>query len=173
MRNNQSTLSLVFIFILLVYVLKLFGIITLSTGKIISYAFLLYGIVSVHLTLGTHRRAGLFLGTSIFLTGVVLFIVEYFDIIQPGVLVLPSLLFIVGIGFLMLFFDDFSNRVFSLHFRSSGFLLLFIGISHKKGSLVRLCRQDCLGTIGLLSGFYYTPWCIFSSEQKALEFPLP
>ncbi|MCU7500488.1 MAG: hypothetical protein HF309_14545 [Ignavibacteria bacterium] len=126
MRNNQSTLSLVFIFILLVYVLKLFGIITLSTGKIISYAFLLYGIVSVHLTLGTHRRAGLFLGTSIFLTGVVLFIVEYFDIIQPGVLVLPSLLFIVGIGFLMLFFDDYSNRVFLY---TSGVLVFFSFLS--------------------------------------------
>lgn len=112
MRNNQSTLSLVFIFILLVYVLKLFGIITVSTGKVISYAFLLYGIVSVYLTMGTHRRAGLFLGTSIFLTGVVLFIIEHFDIIQPGILILPSLLFIVGIGFLMLFLDDFSNRVF-------------------------------------------------------------
>lgn len=112
MRNNQSVLSLVFILILLTYILKLFGIITVSTGKIISYAFLLYGIVSVYLTMGTHRRAGLFLGTSIFLTGVVLFIIEYFDIIQPGILILPSLLFIVGIGFLMLYFDDFSNRVF-------------------------------------------------------------
>lgn len=122
MRNNQSTLGLVFILILLAYILKLFGIITLSTGKIISYAFLLYGIVSVYLTLGTHRRAGLFLGTSIFLTGVVLFIIAYFDIIQPGVLVLPSLLFILGIGFLMLFFDDYSNRVFLY---TSGILVFF------------------------------------------------
>jgi hypothetical protein len=96
----------------LAYVLKFFGIITTSTGKLVSYAFLLYGIVSVYMTMGTHRRAGLFLGTAIFLTGVVLFIIEYFDIIQPGILVLPSLLFIVGAGFLMLFFDDYSNRVF-------------------------------------------------------------
>lgn len=122
MRSNQSALSLVFIAIIVVYILKLFGVIALSTGKIIAYAFLLYGIVSVYLTMGTHRRGGLFLGTAIFLTGVVLFIVEYFDIIQPGILVLPALLFIIGIGFLMLFFDDFTNRVFLY---TSGVLVFF------------------------------------------------
>ncbi|MGE5402350.1 MAG: hypothetical protein ACM3S2_18285 [Ignavibacteriales bacterium] len=112
MRNNQSILGFVFILVVVAYLLKLAGLIPVSTGKIVSYAFLVYGIISVYLTLGTHRRAGLFLGTAIFLIGVVMFIINTYSIIQPGILVLPSLLFILGVGFFMLFIDDSSNRVF-------------------------------------------------------------
>lgn len=94
------------------YVLKLTGVIAVSLTLVIAYAFLIYGIVSVFVSMGTHQRAGLFLGTAIFLTGVVLFVVENFTIIQPDILIFPSILFISGAGFLMLFLDDRLNKVF-------------------------------------------------------------
>ncbi|MGE5680384.1 MAG: hypothetical protein ACM34K_05830 [Bacillota bacterium] len=111
-RNHQSLLSYIFILVAIAYMLKLIGIISLSFNVLVSYAFLIYGIVSVYVSMGRHQRGGLFLGTAIFLTGVVLLIVENFTIIQPNILIFPSLLFITGAGFLMLFIDESGNKIF-------------------------------------------------------------
>lgn len=111
-KRHQSLLSYIFILVALAYVLKLTGVIHTSVTIVIAYAFLFYGVLSVYVSMGTHQRAGLFLGTTIFLTGVILFVVENYTIIQPSILVFPSVLFILGAGFLMLYIDDHLNRIF-------------------------------------------------------------
>lgn len=124
MKNSRSLLSYVFILVALFYVLKLLDVIPLSFMLVVAYAFIIYGVVSAYISLGTRQRAGLFLGTIIFLTGIALFTTENFTIIQPGMIVFPSTLFILGAGFLMLYINESSNRIFLY----SSLLLIPLGL---------------------------------------------
>ncbi|MEI7812188.1 MAG: hypothetical protein WCJ01_07155 [Ignavibacteria bacterium] len=127
--NKRSMLNYIFIFSVFAFTLKFFGIITVSLTLVISCVFLIFGLFSVYLTIDTHQRAELFLGTAIFLTGIVLFVTQHFSIIQPGMLVFPSVLFILGAGFLMLFINNRLNIVFlsaSLILIASSILSMFL-----------------------------------------------
>lgn len=111
-RNNQGVLSLILILIGVTYMLNFWGMITLNSQKILAFAFMIYGIVTVYNTLGTHRKGRLFFGSALFLSGVVMFVLQYSRFLQFSMIIFPSLLFIVGAGFLMLFIDDMQNKVF-------------------------------------------------------------
>jgi len=113
------------IFFALSILLKLFGIIDFESSEILGYAFIFYGFSIVYNAMGKHLKVTLFWGSSIFLTGVVLFIINNFEFANVSMLLYPSIIFIAGIDFLIIFLDDSSNRIFfflSLFFILSGFL---------------------------------------------------
>ena len=114
MRTRQFTLILILILTLFVYLFKLTGILNISTSDIITYLFLVYGIASVYINLGQNRQGSLFFNTIIFLLGVVLFIVNHYKFMNLNNIIFPSILFISGAGFLMLFIDDFTKKIFLL-----------------------------------------------------------
>ena len=86
--------------------LRIFGIINTSSGEILSYVLAAYGIVTVYLSMGKNKRLNLFLGTVIFLSGIILFVTNNFDFYKLSGILLPSVFLIIGVGFLMLFIDD-------------------------------------------------------------------
>ncbi|HUX60029.1 MAG TPA: hypothetical protein VMV32_01855, partial [Ignavibacteriaceae bacterium] len=47
-----------------------------------------------------------FLGTVIFLSGIILFVTNNFDFYKISGILLPSVFLIIGVGFLMLFIDN-------------------------------------------------------------------
>jgi len=102
------------IFLALSVALKLLGIINVESTELLGYAMIFYGINLVYTFFGKHRHGILFTGTALFLVGLFLFITNNFEFINERAIIFPSILLIVGISFLMLFFDDTARKNFLL-----------------------------------------------------------
>jgi hypothetical protein len=73
--------------------------------------------------MGKNKKNILFVGAVLFLVGVLLFITSSYDFLNLSNLVLPSIFFILGTAFLILFIDDLSNNlllIISIIFLISG-----------------------------------------------------
>lgn len=92
--------------------LRLLGVFSFSTEIAGAYFLLFYGLVFVSANLGKDNRGMLFLGAVIFIAGVVLFVIFYYEILSPIKTLLPSILFAVGSGFLILYIDNKNEKVF-------------------------------------------------------------
>ena len=110
MKNNLTIIIYLLTFLILSLVLKLFNVINISISELFGYTLIFFGINLVYTSLGKSRRGTLFSGTFIFLLGMLLFIINNFSFLNTNELIFPSLLFILGICFLMLFFDDMTGR---------------------------------------------------------------
>jgi len=111
-RKYQSLLTYLLLFLSLSLLLKFFGLISLSGGEIIGYALILFGISDVYLSLGRNRKYSLFFGTVFFLTGILLYVLNNFIVFWEPTLLLPTVLFIPGVAYLMLYLDNPSNKKF-------------------------------------------------------------
>ena len=100
----------------------MFGVIDLDNLEIFSYSLMFYGISSVYISMGKNRKLQLFVGTSVFLTGIVLFLVSDFEIFNSSRLLFPSIILILGISCFMLFLDNTGDK--AILFISLIFLLL-------------------------------------------------
>ena len=94
--------------------LKLLGIINVENTELLGYAMIFYGINLVYTSFGKKKRGILFTGTSLFLIGLLFFLINNFEFINEKEIIFPSILFIAGISFLMLYFDDTSKKNFFL-----------------------------------------------------------
>lgn len=112
MRKYQSIFTYLLLFLSLSLLLKFFGLISISSGEIFSYALIFYGISDVYLSLGRNRKYSLFFGTIFFLTGILIYVLNNFLVFWRPTLLFPTLLFIPGIAYLMLYLDNSSNKKF-------------------------------------------------------------
>ena len=114
MRKYQSILTYLLLFLSLTLLLEFFGIINLPSSEIISYALIFYGISDVYLSLGRNHKYSLFLGTVFFLIGILLFVLNNFIVFWEPTLLFPTVLFIPGVAYLMLYLDNPSNKRFPI-----------------------------------------------------------
>lgn len=112
MSNTQPILIYLLIFLALSIVLKLFGIIDVTGSELLGYAFIFYGITMVYSSFGENQQVVLFFGSSLFLTGLLLFLISNFEFTNDLDIIFPSILLIVGINFLMLFLDNPLRKYF-------------------------------------------------------------
>lgn len=112
MRNNHPILIYLLIFLVLSIILKLFGVIDVSNTELLGYAFIFYGIAMVYTSFGRNQPVVLFFGSSLFLTGFLLFLISNFDFDDGNEIIFPSILLILGIDFLMLFFNNTKKKNF-------------------------------------------------------------
>jgi hypothetical protein len=112
--NNQPILLYLLIFLALATALKLLGVIDVQSTELLGYAMIFYGINLVYISFGKKERGILFTGTSLFLIGLLLFLTNHFEFLNEREIIFPSILFIAGISFLMIFFDDTSRKNFFL-----------------------------------------------------------
>jgi hypothetical protein len=91
--------------------LKFIGLVTSSFTELASYALIFYGIGTVYVWMGKRKKNILFIGAVSFLVGIELFITSNYDFLRISHIVLPSIFFILGTAFLVLFIDDLSNRL--------------------------------------------------------------
>ena len=150
MRIYQSLLTYLLLFLSLSVVLKFFGIIHIPGSEIIGYALIFYGVSSVYLSIGKKRRYSLFAGTVFFLTGILLYIINNFLIFWNEGIFISSALFIPGIAFLMLFFDDHFKKKFfitSIVFIAAGLLAVTIN--------GQLNVSSFFGTLIKITGYYW------------------
>ncbi|MGE5795470.1 MAG: hypothetical protein ACM34O_04285 [Ignavibacteria bacterium] len=132
MNRHQPVLTYIAVFFLLSIILKLFGIINYTVGEIIGYAFIFYGLTLVYTTMGKNKKLVLFIGSSLFLAGVFLFIVNNFQLTDSSNLIFSALILIPGISFLILFIDDFSRKTFL--YLSAAFTIFGLLITINSGS---------------------------------------
>lgn len=112
--NNRPILLYLLIFLALATALKLVGVIDVKSTELVGYAMIFYGINLVYSSFGKGERGILFTGTSLFLIGLLIFLTNHFEFLNGKDIIFPSILFIAGISFLMLFFDDTSKKNFFL-----------------------------------------------------------
>jgi hypothetical protein len=129
MRNNQSIIIYLLTFLLISFILKLFNIINVSFTELAGYALIFYGINLVYSSFGNSKIGVLFTGTFLFLSGLELFLISNFDFARVNEIIFPSLLFILGICFLMLFLNETAKKsyfVISATFLFTGILVTVI-----------------------------------------------
>jgi hypothetical protein len=110
MNKSQPILTYTLSFLILAVIFKIIGLLNLNNEEILAYTFIFYGISSVYLSLGRDKKFRIFLGTVVFLIGIILFVLNNFDINNISKIIFPSILFILGIGFLMLYLDNINDK---------------------------------------------------------------
>ena len=110
MNKSQPILTYTLSFLILAVIFKIIGLLNLSNEEILAYTFIFYGISSVYLSFGRDKKFRIFLGTVFFLIGIILFVLNNFDINNISKIIFPSILFILGIGFLMLYIDNINDK---------------------------------------------------------------
>ncbi len=123
MIKSKSIIVSALVILMLSILLKIIGIINITFTEIMGYALIFYGIADVYLSMGKNKKRLLFIGAVAFLVGVELLITSNYDIFKLSNIVLPSIFFILGTAFLVLFIDDLTNRLLlaiSLIFLISG-----------------------------------------------------
>ncbi|MHB8578645.1 MAG: hypothetical protein ACYDA4_02150 [Ignavibacteriaceae bacterium] len=108
-KDNLLVINLL-IFLVAAMMLRILGFINTSAGEILSYVLAVYGIITVYLSAGKDKKLNLFFGTIIFLSGIILFVINNFDFYKLSGILFPSVFFIIGIGFIMLFIDNPSDK---------------------------------------------------------------
>ncbi|MCL5030418.1 MAG: hypothetical protein M1480_15510 [Bacteroidetes bacterium] len=114
-------------------IFKFLGVINLANEEILSYTFIFYGLSSVYASMGKGKKLRLFIGTAVFLIGIILFIMIYFDMFYSPKIIFPSTLLILGISSLMLFLDNTKDK--AVLFISLIFILIGIVYSVSVGML--------------------------------------
>lgn len=104
MINTRSVYFYLLLFIPIAILLKIFGIINFKSGEIISYFLLIAGMSLFYHSFLKENRTGIFLGSTLFLIGIFLFTANYFELINTGKILIPSLLIITAVGLLLGYF---------------------------------------------------------------------
>jgi len=112
LNNKISPLALSLIVLGFVLLLKLVGEVTAPYVNIYGNMFLFYGIVSVFMNMGKQRKGSLFVGVLSFMVGVLVYIMNHFNMMTTNQIILPSIFFAFSSAFLFLFIDDFSEKTF-------------------------------------------------------------
>ena len=123
--NNFTALGISLIIIGIFYLLRFFSIINAPITELISYVFILYGVVTVYFSLGTGYRGRLFFASVVFLSGVMMYVINNYEILRPSSAIFASILFITGSSFIILFIDNTKEKTFLF----SGILLLAVSYS--------------------------------------------
>ena len=110
MNKSQPILSYTFSFLILAIIFKVIGLLHIENEELLAYTFVFYGISSVYLSMGQDKKFRVFLGTVVFLTGIVFFIINNFDIISLTKIILPSIILILGAGCFMLYMDNTNDK---------------------------------------------------------------
>lgn len=131
MFKSNSVIAYLIIFLALTLLLKFLGIINITYYELAGYVLIFYGVGIVYTSMGLNKKISLFLGVILFFTGLLIFVINNYDITKFSNIVLPSIFFILGAGFLVLFIDDYDNKllaVISVIFFISGiFFFLKLG----------------------------------------------
>jgi hypothetical protein len=123
LKSYQPLIIYLLIFLSLSIVLDITGILNIDKLEIISYGFIFFGIGLVYVSFSREQNLILFFGSMIFLTGIVLFLLANFEFRNTGELFIPSIFFIIGFAFLMVFLNNTESRIL-LYF---SLILIIIG----------------------------------------------
>lgn len=114
MSGMRDFISYLFFLFTVILLLKIFGLLYVSTTFVTSFFFISFGIGTVLFTLGKQNNPILILGVSFFFIGLLFYIVYELYLVSWKEIAIPALLFVAGMNFLILWFDDTQKRIFLL-----------------------------------------------------------
>ena len=94
MNKPRSILTYTLSFLILAVIFKLIGFLRVNNEEILAYTFIFYGISSVYLSMGKDKKFRVFLGTVVFLIGIIFFVLNNFDITNLSRIIFPSVILI-------------------------------------------------------------------------------
>ncbi len=110
MNIRQPIIIYLLTFLAISIIFKIFGIINAGTAEIFGYACIFYGTSVVYTSFGKKQKKILFIGSSVFLIGIILFLLSNFEFANPSRLVFPVIILISAISAFMLFLEDREDR---------------------------------------------------------------
>ena len=127
MIKNQLIGILTIIFIIFSVLLNIFDIAYISGNNIFGYSFIILGSSLTYTAFIQNKKTIVFIGSAAFLSGVLLIILDNFEIYIRLDFVLPIILLVAGCSLLMTYLTDFAKRILlilALIFLAAGFALL-------------------------------------------------
>ena len=90
--------------------LRTLGFITVSDSELIGYGLMIYGLSIFYSSYIKRRKLLLFIGSGIFLSGVLFFLIGNFELWNIDQLLIPASLLTFSIGFFMVYLSDTSTK---------------------------------------------------------------
>ncbi len=112
MKLHHPILIYILTFLVLSITLQLLGVINFGSFEIVSYVLIFTGLGLFFNSFGKRNSALLFTGSFIFLAGIAFFLINNFEFRNYKQIILPALTLNIGISFLMLFLDNFSEKIY-------------------------------------------------------------
>ena len=109
MYNNLLIVYLITFLAVLIF-LRTLGFITISDSELIGYGLMIYGLSIFYSSYIKRIKLLLFIGSVIFLSGVVLFLIGNFELWNIDNLLIPASLLIFSIGLFMVYLSDTSKK---------------------------------------------------------------
>lgn len=115
MKHSQITiLALISLFIIVAVILNISGLIEISPKELFGYIMIFYGIATVYTSFSEENKFLIFIGSVIFLSGIVISLPSHFDFIKPLNIFVPSSILITGISLFIVYFDNTKNKTILL-----------------------------------------------------------
>jgi len=111
MKLNDLALIII-LFIIVSFILSLFGIVSFAFTDILAYSLLVIGTALVYTETIRQNKLSIFLGTVIFLFGVYFLVTEKFNLNPGEEYYLPIILLFCGSGFLLLYILTSVRKVY-------------------------------------------------------------
>jgi len=125
--KNQLIGILTVLFIIISVLLNIFEIAYISSNNIFGYSFIIIGSSLAYTAFFQNKKTVAFIGSATFLSGILLIILDNFEIYIYQDFVVPIILIIAGCSLLMAYLTDFAKRILvllALTFLAAGFTLL-------------------------------------------------
>jgi len=125
--KNQLIGILTILFIIISVLLNIFEIAYISSNNIFGYSFIILGSSLAYTAFFQNKKTIAFIGSATFLSGILLIILDNFEIYIHQDFIVPIILIIAGCSLLMAYLTDFAKRILvllALTFLTAGFTLL-------------------------------------------------
>lgn len=140
MIKNQLIGILTVSFILISVLLNIFEIVYISSNNIFGYSFIIIGSSLTYTAFVQNKKTIAFIGSATFLSGVLLIIIDNFEIYIQQDFVPPIILIVAGCSLLMAYLTDSVKRILfliSVVFLTVGIILLIFQKSFDFGIYYR------------------------------------
>lgn len=140
MIKNQLIGILTVLFIIISVFLNTFEIAYISSNSIFGYSFIILGSSLAYTAFIQNKKTIAFIGSATFLSGILLIVLDNFEIYILQDFIIPIILIVAGCSLLMAYLTDFAKRILvflAVIFLTAGFTLLIFQKSFDFGIYFR------------------------------------
>lgn len=148
MNKINSVIIFLIILVAAAILLRIAGVFDFTSVEVLSAILMLVGVAAVYSSFGTLKKGLIFVGTATFFVGILVFINAHFELETTRLILFPSVLLIMGSGFLLLYVDEPSDKLYL----TLGLIFLGTGIAY-----VLFVRSSAF------SGFFVSFWNLIKS----------
>lgn len=110
MRNNLILIYLL-VFVVILILIRALGVIHISNDELLGYVLIIYGLSLFYSSFISSRKIFLFIGSTIFLIGIIFFLLSNFQFQNTHDFILPAIIFILSISSFMVYLSDTTQKI--------------------------------------------------------------